>query len=185
MELYDFYSNVLNIKNDTIVMELSSLSKIKFVNKGFMIAEAGKTQTNLYFLIEGVFRGFFYDEKGSEITDCLGFECGQPLVSAFAFREKSYIYISAVTDAKVVEIKLSDMKDRIGKYKELLTLYNELLYKSLESHWKLKEIRYRMSAIERYNWFLEAYPNLNNYIRDKDIASFLGMSPVTLCRIKK
>lgn len=178
MELYDFYSNVLNIKNDTIVMELSSLSKIKFVNKGFMVAESEKPQTNLYFLIEGVFRGFFYDEKGSEITDCLGFECGQPLVSAFAFREKSDIYISAVTDAKVVEIKL-------GKYKELLTLYNELLYKSLESHWKLKEIRYRMSAIERYNWFLEAYPNLNNYIRDKDIASFLGMSPVTLCRIKK
>lgn len=99
--------------------------------------------------------------------------------------EKKAIYISAVTDAKVVEIKLSDMKDRIGKYKELLTLYNELLYKSLESHWKLKEIRYRMSAIERYNWFLEVYPNLNNYIRDKDIASFLGMSPVTLCRIKK
>lgn len=185
MELYDFYKNILDIKDDNIIKELISVSKIIFVDKGFVVAEEDKIQKNLYFLVYGIFRGFFCDEEGNEFTDSFGFECGQPLMSSLSFGEKSLVNIIAVTDAKIIEIEISDIVDKLNKHQELLVLYNKLLLKSLEMHWKQKEVRYIMNAFDRYKWFLKTYPNLDEHIKDKDIASFLGMSPVTLCRVKK
>lgn len=184
MELYNFYKNTLGIKNDDIVKELVSISKIKFIHKDVMICKVGEVQKYLYFSIEGIFRSFYYDELGNEITDCFGIECGQPLMASFKFGEKNVVYINSVTNSKIIEIKLSDIIEKLNKYNELYILYNKLVSKSLEIHIKQKEIRYRMNAYERYNWFLKTYPNLDNYIKDKDIASFLGISPITLCRLK-
>lgn len=41
------------------------------------------------------------------------------------------------------------------------------------------------TATERHRWFLDAYPELDEIAKDRTIASFLGMTPVTLSRIKR
>ena len=41
------------------------------------------------------------------------------------------------------------------------------------------------SAMQRYQWFLEEYPGIIHRVSHKYIASFLGMTPVTLSRLRK
>ena len=41
---------------------------------------------------------------------------------------------------------------------------------------------YQVEAAKRYAWFLEHYPGLDPLVNDKYIASFLGVTPVTLSR---
>lgn len=48
----------------------------------------------------------------------------------------------------------------------------------------MKVVLYQQSAAERYQWFLNAYPGLIDQVKHKHIASFLGMSPVTLSRLR-
>ena len=42
----------------------------------------------------------------------------------------------------------------------------------------------RESAVVRWRWFQNTYPDLQNVMQLKDVASFLGMMPVTLSRIR-
>ena len=42
----------------------------------------------------------------------------------------------------------------------------------------------RESAQVRYTWFQKTYPNLQNVMQMKDVATFLGITPVTLSRIR-
>ena len=44
---------------------------------------------------------------------------------------------------------------------------------------------YQYNAQERYEWFLKKYPGVIDLISHKYIASFLGMNPVTLSRLRK
>ena len=43
----------------------------------------------------------------------------------------------------------------------------------------------RNTAMQRYQWFLEAYPGFIDKVSNKHIASFLGMTPVTLSRLRR
>ena len=115
-------------------------------------------------------------------------ESAKLLITLFGLLKGNlYIYQGeeiSMTNAYFESIDKYKDVETLNKYNELYILYNKLVSKSLEIHIKQKEIRYRMNAYERYNWFLKTYPNLDNYIKDKDIASFLGISPITLCRLK-
>ena len=43
----------------------------------------------------------------------------------------------------------------------------------------------RESAVVRWRWFQNTYPDLQNVMQLKDVASFLGMTPVTLSRLRR
>lgn len=48
----------------------------------------------------------------------------------------------------------------------------------------MQKVLHQSSAHQRYNVFCEHYPNLAHHLKDKDIASFLGMTKHTFSRIK-
>jgi len=67
-------------------------------------------------------------------------------------------------------------------------LYNRVLIAAiaaLDEHWRMKQVLHQYTALQRYQWFLETYPGLVDRVSNKNIASFLGMSPVTLSRLRR
>ena len=82
-------------------------------------------------------------------------------------------------------ISISNVIELQNKYMEVTKLYNQLLIKALNEHWKLKQILNSYTAVQRYQWFLDEYPRLIGKVSNKYIASFLGMTPVTLSRLRK
>lgn len=66
----------------------------------------------------------------------------------------------------------------------LVYIYNHLLQASMEEHWQLKTVLHKRTAMERYQWFLEAYPGLIDQVTHRYVVSFLEMSPVTLSRLR-
>ena len=66
-----------------------------------------------------------------------------------------------------------------------MELYNRMLGAALDVQWKLKRVLSSCTAVQRYQWFLEEYSGLIDRVSNKYIASFLGMTPVTLSRLRR
>ena len=66
-----------------------------------------------------------------------------------------------------------------------MAVYNRYLLKALNVHWELKTMIGQESAMVRYHLFMKTYPGLVDHVRDKYVASFLGMTPVTLSRLRR
>ena len=185
MEIQNFYTETLKISDTQLVQTLAENSQIKVIKKGHMLQYIGSISTELYFLMKGLLRGFLLDAKGREVTDCFVYEHGTPVVSSIDLGAPSLICIEALEDSELISIPFSVVLPLIGSNLELITLYNRLLSHSLKMHWENKTVLAQCTAVERYQWFLKNYPGLIDRINHRYIASFLGMTPVSLSRTRQ
>lgn len=130
-------------------------------------------------------RGYLLNTKGKELTDCFAYLQGAPIVSCADFGSPSQICIEALEDSEMISVPLSILESLLGRNMELMTLYNRLLRDALKTHWESKTVLVQYTAVERYQWFLKSYPGLIERVNHKYIASFLGMSPVSLSRTRR
>lgn len=135
----------------------------------------------------GILRGYFLNKDGKEITDCICFrrgtaamatcrmEPGTPSPMAIEMLEEGRFF--CVPMQVIARMQMHDM--------EMAILYNQLLTDALERNWKMKQVLAQCTALQRYQWFLEEYPGIIDRVNNKYIASFLGMTPVSLSRLRK
>lgn len=184
MQKDSFYREILKINDNKLVDNLSKITEMRHLHKGEILIHEGEIQEKFVFLLDGILRGFFLDIKGRDITDCFGYQCGTPGMSCFTNRAPSPISIEALTECKLLQISGDALMGLMKESTKLLWIYNELLQSALRSHWEMKTMICQHTAMERYQWFLQAYPGLVKKVNGKHIASFLGMNPVTLSRLK-
>ena len=185
MEIQNFYIETLKISDAQLVQTLTANTKVRFTKKGEILQDIGGINTELYFLSKGLLRGFLLDAKGKEVTDCFAYIRGTPVVPCSDLGTPSLICIEALEDSELISIPFSVVLPLLASNLELINLYNRLLRDSLKMHWENKTVLVQCAAAERYQWFLENYPGLIERVNHRYIASFLGMTPVSLSRIRR
>lgn len=185
MHLETFYTEVLQIQDPMLVQQMAELTQCVHLSKGELLIQEGERQERFVFLVEGILRGFFLDVNGREITDCFAFRCGTPAMSCAMLEQPSVISIEAVTPCDLLTIDVQALWQLLHQNNELIWIYNALLKQALCAHWKIKTMVCQHTAMERYQWFMQTYPGLLEQVSNKHIASFLGMTPVTLSRLKR
>nr|WP_300167687.1 Crp/Fnr family transcriptional regulator [uncultured Flavonifractor sp.] len=185
MNISYFYTKTLGLKNKNIIQILAANSQIRIIQKGYILHNIGESCAELYFLEEGLVRGFLLDAKGNEVTDCFSFLKGTPIVSCLDLDGPSIISVEALEDSRLISIPLRIVLPLLKSDLELISLYNQLLRNSLKMHWENKNAIIKHTAAERYQWFLATYPGLINRVNHKYVASFLGITPVSLSRIRR
>ena len=184
---YDFYQNVFHLKDKELIHQFSDATKIRCMKRGEYVVRIGEVLNEVYFMEKGITRGYFLDINGKDVTDCFSFSCGST-VMPFCQLEldiSAPMTIEVLEDAKFFCIPIFVVIELQNNYVEVTRLYNQLLIKALNEHWKLKQILNSYTAVQRYQWFLEEYPGLIGKVSNKYIASFLGMTPVTLSRLRR
>lgn len=185
MEAEVFYVDVLHITEMRLVQEVAKITETIRLGKGEMLIREGDVQNHFVFLTNGILRGFFFDANGRDVTDCFVYQCGTPGMSCFINSAPSPISIEALTDCEMLQVPCDAVLYLMRKEPQLLWIYNKFLQTSLQEHWKIKTMVCQHTAMERYQWFLQAYPGLINKVSNKHIASFLGITPVTLSRLRR
>ena len=185
MRIQDFYIETLGIADVELAQALTKNSQSKFIKKGDILQHIGSKGTELYFLVNGLLRGFLLDATGRDVTDCFIYAHGAPIVSSIDLGEPNLLGIEALEDSELIAIPFSVVLPLVYSNLELVTLYNRLLSNSLKMHWKNKTALMQFTAAERYQWFLENYPGLIERINHRYIASFLGITPVSLSRVRR
>lgn len=176
----------IEINNNTWE-EFKNICTFMNVKKNEYICKFHEYPDGFYFVKFGLFRSYILNEKGNEYNKQFFSENTFPAsMVALLTNETSNFEIQALEDSEVIHI---DFK----KYRELLLKYNDLkifqIY-YLETNWLIsKEARevdiVQKDAQERYEDFLETFPQLHARLTQYHIASHLGITPTQLSRIRK
>ena len=185
MQLPELFRNLFGLTDESLIQRLSAQGEVRLLKKGHVLYREGETPSNLTFLIQGLLRGYFLDANGKDITDCFAFEPGSPAVACISLGEPASVSIEALEDSQVLELPLTWVLELLEEYPQLYRTYSFFLLQALRCHWQVKAAMYQYTAMERYQWFLRAYPGLHRQVSGKHIASFLGMTQVTLSRLRR
>lgn len=185
MQKREFYSSVIGLTDDELIDRLCGYSEVVGVRSGTLITRQGEKQKYITFILNGVFRGYYVDVDGKEITDCFGFRCGDPAMACTRLDSVSEISIEAIIDSQCLRLLLNEAVELSQQYSELEIMYNEMLVQGINQHLAIKKAMQEFDAMSRYQWFLKAYPGLIDIANNKDVASFIGITPVTLSRLRR
>ena len=154
-------------------------------HKGDLILMAGDTEKYIYFLLEGVSR-IFYLKDDTEYTLRFNFPISVfNSYTSYISQSPSLVSVEALTDIVCFKMSYTKMQslyeeskiaERIGR-KMIEMLYVQRELKEIQIHTKTAEDFYRE--------MLEKNRDLIQHIPQKYIASYLGITPESLSRIRK
>lgn len=155
-------------------------------SKGQYFVQVGDIPDKLGFIWSGLFRVFYITEQGDErILVFRGENYYLSAYSAFLEGQPSWYGIQALEPSVLVTISLARYKDLVAEN----PYWSQLSRKYVENLFLEKEKREREflseNAETRYLNFLNNYPDIENRVPQYQIASYLGITPVALSRIKK
>ena len=184
MRIKEFYKTVLGLREPEILKIFEEHSRVETVERGTRLVSMGEQMTELCFLAEGVLRCYVVEENGQDITDCFICHAGDPVIGCGGFYAPSAVHIETITNCQLVVLPLQELLSMLDR-PEIMKMYCAQLEQALQRHWNVKMLLYRCDAMARYRWFLEQYPQLEKLVNGKHVASFLGMTPVTLSRLRR
>ena len=93
--------------------------------------------------------------------------------------------IDAIEESQIILIEKKNFEDLCEKIPQLNDLVNAILQKSFIVSQNRIHANISLTANEKYQIFLEKFPNIVNRIPQHMIASYIGISPETLTRIRR
>ncbi len=155
------------------------------VNKGDYFSEAGKIPKDVGFVVEGVMRGCYFNNKGDEITRC--FIAENNLVCDYVNFEantSSSEYLQAITDCNLIVFS----KGEWDELSNIIVGWDNIKNKMVQLCMYQKSRKGPViseDATTRYLAFLKNYPSVINRVPLSYVASYLGVTQQSLSRIRK
>lgn len=146
-------------------------------------AEAGKAFKQVGLVVEGVLRICYYNNRAEEITRYFIDE--NHLVFNPHNDEPLSEYIQAVTDCKLMVFSGEDWKEISNTIVGWEAIIQKIFQKMLAEKLSRRSPLVAEDATTRYLAFMEKFPTLVNRIPLAYIASYLGITPSSLSRIRK
>jgi len=188
-EAFDCFRNsILTISDlpEDLVAQLGSICTPVHFEKGEFFLMAGDVPEHVAFNLNGVFRLFYIDNDGNDFTK--GFSTAGKFVisySALVQHRPSFFHIEALSDTDILRFSYARWMQMV----ESDIRWYPFIFKLLQQVYIMKEMREKSflldSATDRYLAFQKEYPNLENAVKLYHIASFLGITPEALSRIRK
>jgi CRP-like cAMP-binding protein len=160
--------------------------KVKSFEKNEILVSQGEISTKTYFVTEGLLRTYSIDSKGKvHIIQFAPEHWWLSERNGILFNEASDFFIDAIEPTKAILIP----KDYFNNISLHVDGMHELNFSMLNNAIRFMQKRINMllsaTAEERYLDFIKLYPNLTLRVPQWMIASYLGITPESLSRVRK
>lgn len=182
---YKYYTEKGELSEDTFEQLVPYFSFKEVAHNSYLLRE-GEISRYIFFVESGLLQSFSLDEKGGE--HILQFAPENWIVSDRAgqyFNKPSDFYIKAIEPSTIVFIQ-QEFMERASLQSNAFACFME---NSLQRNIYMQQQRINsllaMSAKERYLMFMEMYPSLLQRVPQWMIASYLGITPESLSRVRR
>ena len=152
--------------------------------KGHLLIRDGVVEKYSYFIVRGFARGFLYRD-GKDATIWFA-TAGMLLLSmnAYLFRSSGYENVELLEECDLLKISNETLDGLFEKEVELANWGRRMSDRIILRMERLFVERYCLTAAERYRLLVEREPEILQKAPLRDIASYLGISQVSLSRIR-
>lgn len=183
--LIQYLENYLPFTHEEIALIKSRTKHLK-IKRRQKILQEGKICKHYSFVVDGCFKMFGVDDKGYEhniqfaaekdwIMDIGSFHSGKP----------SQLYIEAVENSEILQIEQQDLYFLYLSIPKLDRIFKVIIENKFVELQNRVLQNFSSTAEQRYLNFLEQYPNLSSRLPNTQIASYLGITPEFLSKIRK
>lgn len=186
----DYTGIIKNIKkhihlNEQEISLFETLVSFKPVSRKSIIQQEGATCKYLNYVHSGALRAYYLDKDAKEST--IMFAINDWWVTdmyAFLNRQPAMMYIEAIEDSHIIQLSRENFDlifERIPKFERFfrILMQNAYVREQLRSIENLS-----LTAEEKYKRFLDRYPRIAETVTQKQIASYLGITPEFLSTIR-
>ncbi|TAF63181.1 MAG: Crp/Fnr family transcriptional regulator [Cytophagales bacterium] len=185
----EFLKTIYRINNDLSLLDLQTLlgkSKTSFFNPHEYIIEEGCAKRELFFIVSGLVRSFKLKDTGEEITTSIIWE-NQFMGShdTALFYQPSQFYFEALEPTQVLHIDFELLENILNLNPKLQHGRKAVANEIMRQIFRRLNSFILLSPEERYCEFIKENPLIVNRVPNKYIANLLGITPVSLSRIRK
>lgn len=168
----------------TSALKLQNVIKLVALPKGHLLFKAGKTETDIYYIKKGIARAYLY-QNNNEITFWFGRE-GDAVISMRSYVENKpgYENIELLEDCELYHIKAHDLQQLFDHDIHVANWGRKFAeHELVRTEERLISRQFGTAAV-RYKELLENNPGLLQRVQLGYIASYLGITQVSLSRIR-
>ncbi len=160
-------------------------AEIKHFRKGEVLQRAGEVSTKVYCVKKGLLRSYSIDEKGKEHVFMFGSE-GWIMsdVQSHVFKDEAVLYIDCLEASEVIILEGEALENQALMADDVAPMFTTLFKRMAVMQRRILGLM-SSSARERYESFLNVYPELPNRVSQRMIASYLGITPEALSTIRR
>jgi len=192
MPLLNYIGKIVSLDDSDIEIILNNCKEV-LIPKGHIIFNEGKIARYAHFIVSGKARSYYTDYAGKTITWSFHFnEIQSDFKNLFIVDHKSFLTqtpgtlrIEALTDIKAIRFgqpRLDSIYGHVPILDQCLRKLNE--YSFVMAYDRVFNLL-TLSATDRYNQLLRNEPHLLRMFPDKYLASYIGIEPPSLSRIRK
>ncbi len=170
---------------EEILSQAVDISQFKVVPKNTIIQHIGDEAITVGIVLDGLVRSYYIDNDGNDITRGFAVAGSMCMDEGMMGYEENLCMWETIEESTFMLFEVSRLKALINSNESLKSIWISLLegglrYKMYRENGFLVE-----NATERYLHFRKMYPQLIGRIPQKHIATYLGITPESLSRIRK
>lgn len=182
--LHDTLINLVDFEPDTLQALVSCFTQVS-LKKGSIFAKKGEYATKMAVVASGVLRAYHRNEQGNEYNKTF-FKKGHFVgaYSSLITGKENLIDIDCLTDCSLWMAEYGEVKALYDQYPEIERMARILAEQFFVRKEKREIELVTLGARDRYIIFQGEHPELEQLIPQYHIASYLGISPTQLSRIR-
>lgn len=159
--------------------------KLLNIKKRQFIVQPGFVAKHRYYVVQGCFRAYVIDEGGQEHT--IQFAIDDWWISdynSYIFQQPASMFVMALEDSVVLQIDF-ETEQNLKRTRHHFETFFRILAESTAAHMARRVIiNLTKSAEQRYETFLERYPEIVRKVPQYALASYLGMTTEYLSKLR-
>lgn len=183
MNIEQIINTIFPLPKESLRLLKTLITEIEFP-KDSIILKAGKVEKNLFFLKKGIVRAF-KPQENQDVTFWFGKEGDVVLpMKSYVENGKNYENIQLLEDCVLFELKIEDLKKLFETDIHIANWGRKLAEKELMKTEELFISRQFRTASQRYEELIRDQPEILKRVQLGYIASYLGITQVSLSRIR-
>lgn len=183
-QILDNIAKIVSLSKEEEIIFMSKIETKKYKAKS-LILHAGEICKHSYFVNSGILRSFNINDNIVEHVlhfACEGWWIGD--MYSLLSQKPGNLFIEVLEDAEVVLLSKRNQEELYVQIPKLERFFRILTENSLVAHQERLMDNLSLSAEERFEKFCSKYPSLIQKVPQKQIASYIGVTPEFFSKMK-